>query len=254
MSRRGGNGDVTVTNVFRICIAAIGVLLATTGGRADACSLILRPLSRPSPEVARLRGVVTGYGVGAGSVRNVRQPPGLRVRIEEVVSGGVRGADAEVYPLSLGADCSAGAMAPIELERQFPVGTRIVVQGELLTWPGAAPRAVVAVDVMQNGFAGAVPVGAEWTPEGDLDFERSGSLHDVLFTRFEFNRVVLTLGKSPSSQRRARLRNLAQYSEFRNLLNARTFYRELLAESGLPSSQQLELLGLFDDRKSIKAR
>jgi hypothetical protein len=249
-----GLPTVGVTNMFRICIALIVLLVATTGGRADACSIILGPLGLPSTGLVRLSGVVTGYGVGAGSVRNVRQPPGLRVRVEEVVSGGLRGADAEVYPLSLGPDCSSGAIAPIELERRFPVGTRVVVQGELLAWPEAAQGAVVAVDVMKNGFARAVPDNAEWTAEGDLDFERSGLLPNVQFTRFEFDRVVLTLANSPASQRGARLRNLALYPEFRNLLDARTFYRELLSESGIPYSQQLELLGLFDDRKSMKAR
>src|SRR5688572_7291458 len=136
--------------MFRTCIASIVFLLATTGGRADACSIVQDPQGRPSTDVARLSGVVTGYGVGAGSVRNVRQPPGLRVRIEEVVSGGLQFADAEVYPLALGADCSSGPTALTELHRWYPVGTRVVVQGELLTWREASPVAVVSVDVKKN--------------------------------------------------------------------------------------------------------
>jgi hypothetical protein len=239
--------------MFRIRMAWIVLLLAVPGGRAEACMIVLGPLSRPSAVVARLSGVVTGYGVGAGSVRNVPQPPGLRVRIEEAISGGVRDGDAEVYPLSLGPDCSSRPIAAIELERRFPVGTRVVVQGELLSWP-EVPRAVVAALPMQYGFVGAIPGSAEWTAEGDLDFERSGSLPDVLFTRFQFDRVALTVARSPASQRRARLRNLAAYRELLNLLDAREFYRELLSESGLPQSQQLQLLQSFDDRRSTKPR
>jgi hypothetical protein len=127
------------------------------------------------------------------------------------------------------------------------------VQGELLAWPEASSVAVVAVDVKKNGFIRAVPDRAERTPEGDLDFERSGLLPDVQFTRFEFDRIVLTLANSLPSQRRARLRNLALYPGFRNVPDARAFYRELLSESGIPQSQQLDLVGLFDDRMS-KAR
>ena len=234
--------------MVRTCAALTILLLVNTGERADACSIILTPQGRPSPDVARLRGVVTGYATGAGTVRDVRQPPGLRVRVEEVISGAPRFTEAQVYPLSLGPDCSLGPTDPNVLQRWFPLGRRVVVQGELLPWPDAARSVVVAVDVKKHGFIGAVPDTAQWTAEGDLDFERSGSLPDVQFTRFEFDRVVLTLTHSPAEQRPSRLRNLTRYPGFRNIPDARTLYRELLAESGIPNAQQLDLLGLFDDR------
>jgi hypothetical protein len=112
---------------------------------------------------------------------------------------------------------------------------------------------VVAVDVTKNGFARPVPKSAKWTPEGDLDFEHSDLSRDFLFIRFEFDRIVLTLANSRPSERRTRLRNLALYPDFRNVLDARTLYRQLLTESGISDSEQLDLLALFDDRTS-KAR
>jgi hypothetical protein len=234
--------------MFRIWIGSIFLLLWTTGGRADACSIVVGPQGRPTTDVVRLSGVVTGYGAGAGSVRGVHQPPGLRVRIEEVVSGGLQFADAEVYPLSLGPDCGVGPSSPIVLARWFRVGTRVVVQGELLPWPEAVGRLVVAVDVTKKGFVQPVPDSAKRTPEGDLDFEHLGSLRDFQFIRFEFDRVVLTLATSLPRERRARLRNLVFFPGFQNVLDARTLYRQLLAESGITDSEQRDLLSLFDDR------
>ena len=63
---------------------------------------------------------------------------------------------------------------------------------------------MIAVEVTKNGFARLVPDGAEWTPEGDLDFERSGLLPDMQSIRFEFDRIVLTLANSLPGQRRPR--------------------------------------------------
>jgi hypothetical protein len=215
---------------------------------ADACSMAFTPVVPPKPDAVRIAGVVTGYGVATRPVPKVESAPTVYLRVQEVVSGSVRDGDAAVVLLFYEADCSSRPYERQELEKAFPVGSPVVVFGVDARVRNGG-RSTVLAEMNKGAYVARVPQGVALTSYGVVDFQHVEDMtyrRNFEFMQFEFERVVLTLPAAAAGERVPRLRNLAYYSSFPYLRDARKFYAQLVSTSGIPQNQRPALLENFD--------
>jgi hypothetical protein len=250
----------------RVVLCAV-LIVASIADKAEACQFTFERVGRqgvlrdvrpgfPNSEAIRVVGVVTGYGsvtYAVGKLKDVDIAATLRLRIQEVVSGKIAGKDVEVVSLFHSADCSSRGIIRESLEAEYPVGTPVVVFGELIAGFGASAGPAIIAELNQGGFVWVNLRNVRRTETDDLDFRhlprQAGASNGFLV--FELDRALLGLFNSPQHERFSRLQNLAYYSYsfLASPESDRQFFLRLVSESGVTAEQTRRLLQRFDDNK-----
>jgi hypothetical protein len=225
-----------------VFLPALFVLIAFAN-QAYGCSMAFAHAIPPNPDAVRLSGVIAGYR-SARPVGLLTPAPTLYIRIREVVSGIVQGDDAEVAPLGYGADCRSEPYQRQSLEKTFPIGTAVVVFGVARVRDASTP--VVVAEANRSQYVVRIPQSVPRTANGDADFQRINGRGP--FLKFEVDRIILTVAKSPLEGRVSRLKNLAYYFANPDLYmpTVREVYGRLVSTSGIPDAEGRALLATFD--------
>jgi len=214
---------------------------------ANACSLSAEARTElPRKDVPRLAGVVTGHVQAPASLGPFKGASALMIRVDDVVSGPLSKGETLVVPLPFGPSCQTVPYQPKDIERFYPVGTPVVVLGDLRKAPETRAGVAVVAEMNRGGYVEAVPANVPRTSNGDLDFGRYDANLRWLFREFEFDRVVLTLNGAPVATRAERLRNLARYAGFADMPSSRQTYGKLVLGSGVSPADRDRLLHEFD--------
>jgi hypothetical protein len=219
-----------------VAVGCAAFVFAALAAPAEACEFVgVARTGLPRKEAARIVGVVAGYPLS---------PTG----------------DILVAPLFFSASCQTALYPTGELGRLYPIGTTVVVLGEVRSTPDTQAGSVVVAEMIRGGYVEAVPAVVPRTATGDLDFDHYDPNTGWHFREFEFDRAVVALKHATVATRAERLKNLSRYPPLTDLPSPRRAYRQLVAESGVSPFERDHLLAAFDEvlrskrRRRLRAR
>ena len=220
------------------------VIVALAPDAAQACErLAIPPTARPAGH-SSLAGVVIEH-----VVREIPEVVdflafGVLLDVQDSDGSISLGSRVEVFPFAVGLGCEPIAGESDALEQQYPIGTRVVVVGNVDQ--ESRPYRLLAVG--EFGYLARVPEDRPRTPEGCLDFRSYGdsyesnshpysfdvgwqNAHRGWYEDYEFLRCLDILGTINDREARfAILDNLALYSRYDggNLKFTERLYRNML--------------------------
>jgi hypothetical protein len=234
---------MSIKHLVAFCAFMVSGLFA---GRSSACEMILLRKGLPREGVILSVGSVIGYGTVAHPIATVETAPSLLVRVDALVSGGIKLGETEIVPLFFGPDCQSTPTARQVLETSFPIGTNIAFFRATGSRADAPPTGSIIIESNRGDFVFVMPGDVKRTSDGDLDFDFFEKQHGYspyswTLGEFEFARSVIGLRRARQSEKFERLLNLAHYPGFRER-QGREWLEELISESRLTTSQRKAVL------------
>lgn len=228
-------------------LSQLWVLIAASAPDAlHACErLALPPPTRPTGH-SSVSGVVIEHV--AREIPEVGDflATGVLLGVQDSVGSVARGSQLEVFPFVVGLGCEPMALEPDEVKKQYPVGSRVVVTGNVDG--DTTPYRLLAVG--EFGYLARVPDERPRMPDGCIDFRSYKSFyasnshpysfdvgwqnaHRSWYEDYEFLRCLDILDTINDRETRfATLDNLAFYSRYdgSNLKYAERLYKGMLKE------------------------